>query len=109
MDQPSLTIKGHSTQPMRIYQVLRIGNNVNDPTLDFCLEDKTLCKLHATLTLYEKGIFLVNESRHGGVWVNGRGVGGPVHLTERDSFGGLINLRFGRTDAQLRFFGGLAA
>ncbi|EDV38536.1 uncharacterized protein Dana_GF19510 [Drosophila ananassae] len=103
----SLTIKGLPTQVMHTYQVLRIGSDVNDKTLTFCLNDKSIDKLHATLTRYEKGLFLVNESRHGSVSVNGKKVGGPVHITYRDTYRGCVRLRFGHTEALLRVSGSL--
>lgn len=121
----SLTIKGLPTQVMHTYQVLRIGSDVNDKTLTFCLDDKvtlflvyryesfiypfrkSIDKLHATLTRYEKGLFLVNESRHGSVSVNGKKVGGPVHITYRDTYRGCVRLRFGHIEALLRVSGSL--
>ncbi|KAH8419821.1 hypothetical protein KR009_002907 [Drosophila setifemur] len=97
----SLTMEGH-TEVMHTYQVLRIGSDVNDKTLHYCLPDKNIDKLHATLTKYEKGLYLVNESRHGSVSVNGMRVGGPVHITYRHTRKGIVYLRFGRHDAYLR-------
>nr|XP_032296529.1 uncharacterized protein LOC6633833 isoform X1 [Drosophila virilis] len=110
----SITFKGRPTVVLRTYQVLRIGNNVLDNKLDFCLDDKmlhtdpkTVAKLHATLTRSEKGLFLVNESRNGTVSVNGQRFSGPVLITYRDAINGIVKLRFGRVEAFLRVSGSL--
>ncbi|XP_064547120.1 uncharacterized protein LOC135434451 isoform X2 [Drosophila montana] len=103
----SITFKGRPTVVLRTYQVLRIGNNVHDNKLDFCLDDKTVAKLHATLTRSETGLFLVNESRNGTVSVNGQRFSGPVLITYRDAINGIVKLRFGRVEAFLRVSGSL--
>lgn len=126
----SITFKGRPTVVLRTYQVLRIGNNEQDKTLDFCLDDKvtlnnlnkriclspsltpsltpqSLDKLHATITRSERGLFLVNESRHGSVSVNGQRFSGPILITFRDAINGIVYLRFGRTEAFLRVSGSL--
>ncbi|XP_023170082.1 uncharacterized protein LOC111598866 [Drosophila hydei] len=103
----SITFKGRPTIVLRTYQVLRIGNNVLDSELDFCLDDKTVAKLHATLTRSERGLFLVNESRNGTVSVNGQRFSGPVLITYRDAINGIVKLSFGRSEAFLRVSGSL--
>ncbi|XP_034489252.1 uncharacterized protein LOC117792994 [Drosophila innubila] len=103
----SITFKDLPTVVLRTYQVLRIGNNIHDKELDFCLDDKSVAKLHATLTRSEKGIFLVNESRNGCVSLNGQCFSGPVLITYRDAINGLVKLRFGRVEATLRVSGSL--
>ncbi|KAH8396142.1 hypothetical protein KR222_003999 [Zaprionus bogoriensis] len=119
----SITFKGRPTVALRTYQVLRIGNNEQDDSLDISLDDKvsahceilllyeifwlllhrqSVAKLHATLTRSEKGIFLVNESPYtGSVSVNGWRFGGPYLITFRDAIDGIVNLRFGRVEATL--------
>ncbi|ALC49130.1 CG15734 [Drosophila busckii] len=105
----SITFKGRPTVVLRTYQVLRIGNNLNDKQLDFCLDDKSVDKLHATLTRSERGLFLVNESSHGSVSVNGERFSGPILITYRDAINGIVSLRFGRTEATLLVSGSLGA
>ncbi|KAH8314923.1 hypothetical protein KR074_000953 [Drosophila pseudoananassae] len=103
----SLQIYGLPAKVIHTYQVIRIGSDQNDKTLTFCLDDKSVDKLHATLTRYEKGLFLVNESRHGSVSLNGKKVGGPVHITYRDTCRGCCRLRFGNVEARLLVSGSL--
>ncbi|XP_017055925.1 uncharacterized protein LOC108098158 [Drosophila ficusphila] len=98
----SITFKNRPTQVLHTYQVWRIGSNVDDKSLDFCTSDKSVKKYHASLTLGEKGLFLVNESRVGIVSVNGMRVGGPVQITCRDAINGVVKLRFGRIEGYLR-------
>lgn len=126
----SITFKGQPTVVLRTYQVLRIGNNENDKSLDFCLNDKvyrwlfvptnlyltvspilfqSVAKLHATLTRGEKGLYLVNESPYGSCSINGLRFGGPYLVTFRDAIHGVVRLRFGRVDALLRVSGSLGA
>ncbi|XP_017005771.1 uncharacterized protein [Drosophila takahashii] len=103
----SITFKNRPTQVLHTYQVWRIGSNVNDKSLDYCLADKSVDKFHASLTRGEKGLFLVNESRHGSVAVNGERVGGPVLITYRDAINGIVKLRFGRVEGYLRVSGSI--
>ncbi|XP_017089196.1 uncharacterized protein [Drosophila bipectinata] len=103
----SLQIIGQPPKVIHTYQVIRIGSDENDKTLTYCIEDKSVDKLHATLTRYEKGLYLVNESRHGSVTLNGRKVGGPVHITYRDTYHGCCRLHFGHVEALLLVSGSL--
>ncbi|XP_017872650.1 PREDICTED: uncharacterized protein LOC108620252 [Drosophila arizonae] len=103
----SITFKGRPTVVLRTYQVVRIGNNAQDKSLDFCLEDKSVAKLHATLTRSERGLFLVNESSYGTVSMNGQRFSGPILITFRDAINGIVYLRFGRVEAFLRVSGSL--
>eukprot|EP00099_Drosophila_melanogaster_P000939 NP_001036273.2 uncharacterized protein Dmel_CG15734, isoform C [Drosophila melanogaster] len=103
----SISFKGRPTQVLHTYQVWRIGSDENDKSLDYYSPDKSLHKLHASLTRSENALILDNESRIGCVAVNGTRIGGPMIITYRDAINGIVKLRFGNIEGYLRVSGSI--
>ncbi|XP_032581546.1 uncharacterized protein LOC6621287 [Drosophila sechellia] len=103
----SISFEGRPTQVLHTYQVWRIGSDENDKSLDYYSPDKSLHKLHASLTRGEKALFLENESRTGCMAVNGIRFGGPMIITYRDAIDGIVKLKFGNIEGYLRVSGSI--
>ncbi|XP_030378351.1 uncharacterized protein LOC115626975 [Scaptodrosophila lebanonensis] len=98
----SITFAGRPALELREYKAYRIGSDITAKDLDFCIVDKSVAKFHATLTRAGPRLYLVNESRVGNVFVNGMGIGSVTLISIRNVINGVVRLRFGNVEAELR-------
>ncbi|MFC4146996.1 FHA domain-containing protein [Micromonospora mangrovi] len=93
---PLLTVAGGPTRGVNFrvsYRPQVIGRG---PSADISVADPHLSRRHASVTLTDQGVVLMDLGSTNGTWLNDHRIGGPQYLTDGDV------IRIGRTD--LRFF-----
>jgi pSer/pThr/pTyr-binding forkhead associated (FHA) protein len=93
---PLLTVAGGPMRGVSFRASRRTQVIGRAPTVEIQVDDPHLSRRHASVTLTEHGVSLVDLGSTNGTWLNDRRLTGPEYLTDGDV------IRIGRTE--LRFF-----